>query len=54
MNKLSLFLGSATVFNRTQRREAGDAHFMLNKFDDHMLKDIGLSRQDVERMGRGR
>lgn len=54
MNKLSLFLGSAPLFNRAQRREAGDVHSVLSRFDDRMLKDIGLSRQDVERMGRGR
>ena len=39
--------GSLSLFGR-KRREARDAYDQLNRYDDHMLKDIGLSRRDVE------
>ena len=52
MNKLLFLAGSAALFGRGQRREARDAYSLLNRFDEHMLKDIGLSRHDVERLKR--
>ena len=43
--------GSLDLFGR-KRREARDAYSLLNRYDDHMLKDIGLSRRDVEDLRR--
>ena len=54
MYKLSILAGTATLFGRSARREARDAYALLNRYDDHMLKDIGLSRRDVEDLRRGR
>jgi len=54
MNKLSFFADSAALFARRERSEGRDAYSVLNRFDEHMLKDIGLSRSDVERLGRKR
>jgi uncharacterized protein YjiS (DUF1127 family) len=54
MMKLSFFAGSAALFGRTARREGREAYALLNRYDDHMLKDIGLSRRDVEDLRRGR
>ena len=39
--------GSFNLFGR-KRPETRDAYTLLNRYDDHMLKDIGLSRRDVE------
>lgn len=54
MTKLSFLAGSFTLLSRGERREGRDAYSLLNRFDDHMLKDIGLSRRDVEGLRRGR
>ena len=54
MNKISFFAGPAALFGRGVRHEGRDAYSLLNRFDDHMLKDVGLSRSDVERLGRKR
>lgn len=54
MNKLSFLAGSAALFGRGTRREGRDAYSLLNRFDEHMLKDIGLTRRDVERLNRDR
>lgn len=43
--------GSLDLFGR-KRREARDAYSLLNRYDEHMLKDIGLSRRDVEDLRR--
>jgi len=37
----------------SQRRQRAAEHRSLQSLDDHMLKDIGLSRCDVEREIRG-
>lgn len=39
--------GSLNLFGR-KRRAARDAYDQLNRYDAHMLRDIGLSRRDVE------
>lgn len=52
MNKLSFLAGSAVLFGRGQKREGRDAYSLLSRYDEHMLKDIGLSRHDVERLKR--
>ena len=54
MTKLSFLAGSVALFRNNARREARDAYAHLNHFDDHMLKDIGLTRRDVEGLRRGR
>lgn len=54
MSKLSFFAGSAALFGRSPRQDRPDAYALLNRFDEHMLKDIGLSRLDVEVLRRGR
>lgn len=54
MTKLSFLAGSVALFGRAQRREGRDAYSLLNRYDDHLLKDIGLSRLDVECLRRGR
>jgi uncharacterized protein YjiS (DUF1127 family) len=36
------------------RRQRAAEHRSLQKLDDHMLKDIGISRCDVDREIRGR
>ena len=54
MTKLSFFAGSTALFGRAQRRDNPDAYALLNRYDDHMLKDIGLSRRDVEGLRRPR
>jgi uncharacterized protein YjiS (DUF1127 family) len=41
-----------TVFMAKRRQRAAE-HRSLQKLDDHMLKDIGISRCDVEREIRG-
>jgi uncharacterized protein YjiS (DUF1127 family) len=45
--------GSLDLFG-SKRREARDAYAQLNRYDEHMLKDIGLSRRDVEDLRRVR
>ena len=54
MTKLSFFVGSASLFGRRERQENRDAYTLLNRYDDHMLKDVGLTRSDVEGLRRGR
>lgn len=54
MTKLSFLVGSASLFGRTPRRDNPDAYAILNRYDEHMLKDIGLSRSDVEGLRRTR
>lgn len=41
----------STLFRRSEKRQAYAA--LLN-LDDHMLRDIGLSRGDINHMARGR
>jgi uncharacterized protein YjiS (DUF1127 family) len=55
MNNFSLASKIARPFNwfsRGQRRERRDAYLLLNRYDDHMLRDIGLTRGDVEDLRR--
>ncbi|PZF75069.1 hypothetical protein DK847_20260 [Aestuariivirga litoralis] len=54
MTKLSFLAGSVALFARPPRRDGRDAYAQLNHYDDHMLKDIGLSRADVEGLRRNR
>lgn len=54
MSKLSFLAGSVALFGRSSRQQRPDAYAQLNRYDDHMLKDIGLSRLDVEALRRGR
>lgn len=54
MTKLSFLAGSVALFARPPRRQGRDAYSQLNHYDDHMLKDIGLSRADVEGLRRNR
>lgn len=41
----------SSLFQRTSRRQA---YVNLLHLDDHLLRDIGLSRGDVHQMMRGR
>jgi uncharacterized protein YjiS (DUF1127 family) len=50
----SRIAASFAFFGAPQRRKAPDAFAILNRFDDHMLNDIGLSRADVTKLGRPR
>jgi uncharacterized protein YjiS (DUF1127 family) len=55
MNPFSLtsrFANNFSMLGRSQRREAKEAYHALSKFDDFMLKDIGLSRLDVDKLRR--
>ena len=55
MNPFSLtsrFANNFSMLGRSQRREVKDAYQALSKFDDFMLKDIGLSRLDVDKLRR--
>lgn len=54
MTKLSFLAGSVTLFGRSAQQNRADSYSMLNRFDDHLLKDIGLTRRDVEVLRRGR
>lgn len=55
MIKLSLTSGfSGSLFGRSERRGGRDAYTLLNRYDEHMLKDVGLTRSDVETLRRGR
>jgi hypothetical protein len=54
MTKLSFLAGSLVLLGRGPRREVRDASAHIKRFDDHMLRDIGLSRRDLEDMRRGR
>lgn len=48
MTKLSFLGGTGALFRRPARQEGRDAYSLLNRFDDHLLKDVGLSRRDVQ------
>lgn len=54
MTKLSFLAGSVALFRSNARREARDAYAHLNHYDDNMLKEIGLTRGDVQGLRRGR
>ena len=47
MTKLSFLAGSVTLFGRSARQNRADSYSMLNRYDDHVLKDIGLTADDL-------
>lgn len=52
LSPTSRFASSPTLIGTSPQRDARDACDAPKRFDEFMLKDIGLTRRDVDRLRR--